>query len=189
MQKIVQVYLPTMLFVIVSWVSFLIKPDIVPGRLGLLVTLFLVLTNVFDGAQQRAPFSSELMAIDEYLIVSICFVVAALLEYAVILILLKNAKKGQRRDCCITTCCDHCCPKGKGEMQNTNVAGLPNENDATCVAKVAPASPPGQRRDNMQLYQEIPLRQDLCAKMDTFSIFVFAILFLAFNIAYCIRYH
>ena len=31
----IQVYLPTFMFVIVSWVSFLIKPEVVPGRSGL----------------------------------------------------------------------------------------------------------------------------------------------------------
>ena len=30
----IKVYLPTFMFVIVSWVSFLIKPEVVPGRSG-----------------------------------------------------------------------------------------------------------------------------------------------------------
>ena len=34
-QFLIQVYLPTFMFVIVSWVSFLIKPEVVPGRSGL----------------------------------------------------------------------------------------------------------------------------------------------------------
>ncbi|XP_023330425.1 gamma-aminobutyric acid receptor subunit alpha-2-like [Eurytemora carolleeae] len=51
MQYIVQVYLPTSLFVIVSWVSFLIKPEVVPGRMALLVTLFLVLINIFNSVR------------------------------------------------------------------------------------------------------------------------------------------
>ena len=32
MQFVVQVYLPSFMFVIVSWVSFLVKPEVVPGR-------------------------------------------------------------------------------------------------------------------------------------------------------------
>ena len=32
----------------VSWISFLIPPDIVPGRMALLITLFLVLINIFN---------------------------------------------------------------------------------------------------------------------------------------------
>ena len=43
-----QIYLPCILFVCVSWVSFLIKPEMVPGRMALLVTLFLVLVNIFN---------------------------------------------------------------------------------------------------------------------------------------------
>ena len=32
-------YLPSGLFVVVSWTSFLIPPEIIPGRMALLVTL------------------------------------------------------------------------------------------------------------------------------------------------------
>ena len=31
-QRKFQVYLPSAMFVIVSWVSFLVKPEVVPGR-------------------------------------------------------------------------------------------------------------------------------------------------------------
>lgn len=47
-----QVYLPCILFVVVSWASFIIYPEVVPGRMGLLVTIFLVLINIFN------PFST-----------------------------------------------------------------------------------------------------------------------------------
>ena len=46
-----QVYLPAGMFVVVSWVSFLIKPEVVPGRMALLVTLFLVLINIFNSVR------------------------------------------------------------------------------------------------------------------------------------------
>ncbi len=46
-----QVYLPSCMFVVVSWVSFLIKPEVVPGRMALLVTLFLVLINIFNSVR------------------------------------------------------------------------------------------------------------------------------------------
>ena len=39
--------------VLVATVNFLIDPKIVPGRAGLLVTLFLVLANFFTCAQVR----------------------------------------------------------------------------------------------------------------------------------------
>merc|ERR1711884_882015 len=69
-----QVYLPSFMFVVTSWVSFLIKPEVVPGRMGLLVTLFLVLINIFNSVREQAPISSRLNAIDLYLVVCIFLV-------------------------------------------------------------------------------------------------------------------
>ncbi len=40
-------YIPSGLLVIVSWTSFLIPPEIVAGRMAMLVTLFLCLINMF----------------------------------------------------------------------------------------------------------------------------------------------
>ena len=59
-----QVYLTS---AIVSWLSFIIKPEVVPGRIALLVTTFLVLVNVFNSAKSQAPVSEHLNAIDVYL--------------------------------------------------------------------------------------------------------------------------
>ena len=39
-------YLPSSLFVVVSWTSFLIPSDDIQGRMALLVTLFLVLVSL-----------------------------------------------------------------------------------------------------------------------------------------------
>ena len=48
-QTFYQTYLISILFVVVSWVSFIIKPELVPGRMGLLVMIFLILITTFDG--------------------------------------------------------------------------------------------------------------------------------------------
>ena len=44
------------MLVFVSSINFLIDPKVVPGRAGMLVTLFLVLANVFMGAQVKYYF-------------------------------------------------------------------------------------------------------------------------------------
>ena len=41
-------YLPSTLFVIMSWGSFVVIPEIVPGRMVLLVTTLLSLVTMFD---------------------------------------------------------------------------------------------------------------------------------------------
>jgi hypothetical protein len=45
---ILETYLPTTMFVIISWGSFLVKPEVVPGRMVLLVTNLLSLITLFE---------------------------------------------------------------------------------------------------------------------------------------------
>ncbi len=49
LKYIANFYLPSGLFVAVSWASFLIPPEVVAGRMAMLITLFLVLINIFLG--------------------------------------------------------------------------------------------------------------------------------------------
>ena len=70
---------------VVSWVSFLIPPEVVPGRMALLVTLFLVLTNIFNTITNVSPNVEGMTAIASWMIACMFFVFLALLEYATIL--------------------------------------------------------------------------------------------------------
>ena len=45
---LLQTYLPSSLFVIMSWGSFVVIPEVVPGRMVLLVTTLLSLVTMFD---------------------------------------------------------------------------------------------------------------------------------------------
>ena len=64
-------YLPSGLFVVVSWVSFLIPPDVVPGRMAMLITLFLVLTNIFNMITANSPNMEGMTAIAAWMLVSV----------------------------------------------------------------------------------------------------------------------
>ena len=48
-------YIPLGLFVVVSWISFVVPPDVIPGRMALLITLFLVLVNIFNSVTTNTP--------------------------------------------------------------------------------------------------------------------------------------
>ena len=86
-QIVCEVYLTSVLLVVVSWVSFIIHPSIVAGRIGLLVTVFLVLINIFIGAKRNAPPSSGFLnALDIFLLGCVGHVFVAILEYAIVLI-------------------------------------------------------------------------------------------------------
>lgn len=85
-----QVYIPCILFVTVSWISFIIDPKIVPGRMSLLVILFLVIINVFNNVKANAPAaaSSSLNAIESFIVTCIFSIFSAIIEYAVVLSIL-----------------------------------------------------------------------------------------------------
>ena len=89
---IVTYYLPSGLFVVVSWISFLVNPEVIPGRMTLLITLFLVLINIFNTIQTNSPKAEGLTAIEAWVITCFIFVFGALLEYTVILLKLKLKK-------------------------------------------------------------------------------------------------
>ena len=85
MKYLFNYYLPSGLFVIVSWSSFLIPPEIVPGRMTLLVTLFLVLINIFNNITITSPNTETMTALSAWMIACILFVFGALASYAGIL--------------------------------------------------------------------------------------------------------
>ena len=88
-----QVYLTSTLLVIGSWASFLIRPSIVPSRMGLLVSLFLVFINIFNGIIDSAPKSKNLNAIDTFLVICFTQVVMAMIEYIIVLYFEGTKKK------------------------------------------------------------------------------------------------
>ena len=77
---IITYYLPSGLFVIVSWISFLIPMEVIPGRMALLVTLFLVLVNIFNTVTTNTPKAEGLTAIEAWMLACILFVFGALIE-------------------------------------------------------------------------------------------------------------
>ncbi len=50
-------YLPSALFVVVSWVSFAIPVEAIPGRVALLITIFLSLANIVNSAFANSPIN------------------------------------------------------------------------------------------------------------------------------------
>jgi hypothetical protein len=108
---IITYYLPSGLFVVISWIrskhkqtiiretvltilnhSFLINPEVIPGRMTMLVTLFLVLINIHNTIQTNSPKAEGFTAIKTWVIACIIFVFGAMLEYSAILLLLKLEK-------------------------------------------------------------------------------------------------
>ncbi|XP_050094626.1 glycine receptor subunit alpha-1-like [Anopheles aquasalis] len=78
-------YLPSTLFVSISWGSFVVVPEIVPGRMVLLVTTLLSLITMFDTVRNNSPDALELKCLEVWLISCTLFVFFALMEYFIVL--------------------------------------------------------------------------------------------------------
>ena len=84
-----EAYAPSCFFVILSWISFVIRPDAIPGRTMLLLNIFLVLIILMNSAKETSPDLNRINAIDIYIIVCNVHVFLAIMEYAVLLFFMK----------------------------------------------------------------------------------------------------
>ncbi|XP_042872333.1 glycine receptor subunit alpha-2-like [Penaeus japonicus] len=81
---LVQSYLPTTLIVVISWVSFWMDVDSVPGRTTLGVTTLLTVSSKSSGIQAGLPQVSYVKAIDVWMGACTAFVFCALLEFTLV---------------------------------------------------------------------------------------------------------
>ena len=88
-------YVPSVLFVGSSWVSFIIHPKHVPGRCGLLTSLMMIFHLMIHStvSSKAIPPSNNFNHLDVLLITSFSFIVFAILEYSLVLLLMRNAER------------------------------------------------------------------------------------------------
>ena len=70
-------------------ISFAISHENVPGRMALLITLFLCLINIFNTITSASPYTKSFTSISTWMIACITLVTSALLQYGIILLFRK----------------------------------------------------------------------------------------------------
>ena len=97
-----QVFVPSILIVILSWVSFWIHVDAIPARISLGVLTVLTITTQSSGIRSSLPRVSYVKAIDVWNSVCLLFVFSALLEYAYINVQTRRHHKSASKDTLLT---------------------------------------------------------------------------------------
>ena len=77
-----QVYIPSSLIVVMSWVSFWLNRGAAPARVGLGVTTVLTMTTLINSVNAALPKISYMKSMDIYLFVCFFMVFGAMVEYA-----------------------------------------------------------------------------------------------------------
>uniref|UniRef100_A0A1I8IT09 Gamma-aminobutyric acid receptor subunit beta-like n=1 Tax=Macrostomum lignano TaxID=282301 RepID=A0A1I8IT09_9PLAT len=124
-----QTYLPSILIVMLSWVSFWINHEATSARVALGITTVLTMTTISTGVRSSLPRISYVKAIDIYLVMCFVFVFAALLEYAMVNYTYWGARAKRRR----------ARPRlAASEYSNYSVASqpLPVSSDAACMSPI-----------------------------------------------------
>ncbi|XP_076468366.1 glycine receptor subunit alpha-2-like [Babylonia areolata] len=92
---VVQMYIPSILIVMLSWISFWLTVNSVPGRISLGVLTVLTMTTQSSSVNASLPRVSYTKAIDVWMSTCLVFVFCALLEFAVVNVL---SRKDSLRD-------------------------------------------------------------------------------------------
>uniref|UniRef100_T1IRU1 Neurotransmitter-gated ion-channel transmembrane domain-containing protein n=1 Tax=Strigamia maritima TaxID=126957 RepID=T1IRU1_STRMM len=94
---LIQIYIPSSLIVIISWVSFWLNRNASPARVALGVTTVLTMTTLMSSTNAALPKISYVKSIDVYLGTCFVMVFAALLEYATVGYLAKHIQMRKNR--------------------------------------------------------------------------------------------
>ncbi|XP_070198656.1 glycine receptor subunit alpha-2-like [Littorina saxatilis] len=89
----ITIYIPSVLIVSLSWVSFWLSVDAVPARISLGILTVLTMTTQTSVAVSSLPKVSYVKAIDIWMATCLCFVFSALLEYALVNVLERKSPR------------------------------------------------------------------------------------------------
>ncbi|XP_077464743.1 glycine receptor, alpha 4a isoform X2 [Stigmatopora argus] len=185
---LIQMYIPSLLIVILSWVSFWINMDAAPARVGLGITTVLTMTTQSSGSRASLPKVSYVKAIDIWMAVCLLFVFAALLEYAAVnfvsrqhkeFIRLRKKQRQQRID-------EDMLRENRGfYFRGYGLGHGLQSKDATAVEAPTVYRPPVTVHDGEFFHKRFV---DRAKRIDTISRAVFPLSFLIFNIFYWVTY-
>uniref|UniRef100_A0A1I8HA54 Neur_chan_LBD domain-containing protein n=1 Tax=Macrostomum lignano TaxID=282301 RepID=A0A1I8HA54_9PLAT len=160
---IIQVYIPTILQVILSWVAFWINAEAIPARVSLGLLTVLTMTTQSSGAGQSLPRVSYIKAIDVWMSVCLIFVFASLLEFAVVNVY-------SRKD------------------TNSTMLLLSNEKSPPPKQQQQPESAGQQSSNSAKLTSAQIISTNTARKIDKISRRLFPLMFLIFNVIYWVMY-
>ncbi|KAJ3666088.1 hypothetical protein Zmor_001543 [Zophobas morio] len=96
---LIQTFAPSTLVVVLSWLSFWLGLDAVPGRVTLLVTCLLTLVTMFTGLRSDIPAVAYIKALDLWMAGCMVSVFAAFGEFVIVKVLDGQYQKVKKKQC------------------------------------------------------------------------------------------
>ncbi|XP_055544134.1 glycine receptor subunit alpha-3 [Wyeomyia smithii] len=194
-------YIPTCLIVIMSWVSFWIKPEAAPARVTLGVTSLLTLSTQHAKSQASLPPVSYLKAVDAFMSVCTVFVFMALMEYCLVNIVLGDSgpPKPEPPPPKLDRFFDFSIKNGKRSSKTMEHNEAPRVNtfqrqESTMLLSPVPhiqtiPPPPSKPASAIPKLTPAQIRLTRAINVDRFSRVFFPLLFTVLNAAYWIMFY
>ncbi|XP_061754435.1 gamma-aminobutyric acid receptor subunit rho-3a isoform X2 [Nerophis ophidion] len=190
-----QTYFPTMLMVMLSWVSFWIDRRAVPARVSLGITTVLTMSTIITGVSASMPQVSYVKAVDIYLWASFLFVFLSVIEYAAVnyfttveeMKKLKRAKIPASFDATQAMAFDGCFHDNDIDLTSFPEVSSTANTDRNTQSRNSTVSGP---TEGTRLRRKNPLKHNLSFIMsnsymiDSYSRVLFPLAYLLFNIIY-----
>ena len=152
----------TAMLVELSWISFLIPPEMVPGRAGLLITLCLVLTNYFIYAEESSPSISGITPMHIWCNMCLMMAIFAFMEYAYLLFYIRFGHKRIK--------------------ENSKIGGLNNLSGQQSQG-IVPISNKESSKKTLEDHEKIQFH-NWAKSVDSYAIKIFPLAFVIFTITY-----
>ncbi|TTX55696.1 Gamma-aminobutyric acid receptor subunit rho-3 [Bagarius yarrelli] len=187
-----QTYFPTMLMVVLSWVSFWIDRRAVPARVSLGITTVLTMSTIITGVSASMPQVSYVKAVDVYLWTSFLFVFLSVIEYAAVnyLTTMEEMKKMKlsRFDASQAMAFDGCFHDPDMELsafpQLTDLGMEASMSLQNSSVREAPPAPGTRLRSRRSVRDHLHLLMKNSYMIDSYSRILFPLAYFTFNIIY-----
>ncbi|CAL1573799.1 unnamed protein product [Knipowitschia caucasica] len=190
---VIQTYLPCIMTVILSQVSFWLNRESVPARTVFGVTTVLTMTTLSISARNSLPKVAYATAMDWFMAVCYAFVFSALIEFATVNYFTKRSwawdgkREGmeiRRRESTVLT---------KKANNTFNIVGTTyalKDQGLTTISKSAPAAASVKHtmRGMDDIYTEAKKSYNRVSIVDKISRIIFPVLFFVFNLGYWATY-
>jgi hypothetical protein len=87
---LVQTYIPSSIFLAVSWLALFVPSECIAERLAISMTIMLTLTAMFSSERQSVPRVSYVTQLDIWMLACILFVFLELIEFTLVLYLTRQ---------------------------------------------------------------------------------------------------
>ncbi|OXA49894.1 gamma-aminobutyric acid receptor subunit beta [Folsomia candida] len=173
---LIQIYIPSSLIVVISWISFWLNRNATPARVALGVTTVLTMTTLMSSVNAALPKISYVKSLDVFLGTCFLMVFAALLEYATVGYMAKRIQMRKNKFDALR----------KMAEERAKAAGImvPEKKPFGCPKDVESGNPELDKlaKKIENLYGIAP------SDIDRYSRVVFPVCFICFNLMYWIIY-